>query len=209
MNPQTPPSRFWLALPFLAFGVGVLLCRDAWAALLIYHALLLIPLIRFRDRWTFRAIGRGFHTGWFLAHLAAVGAGFWLLVQIGAARGFSGERLDALLAGTGLESGRRLGFALYFCLVNPVFEEVFWRQLFARPGAQFTIEDALFGAFHALILAPFLSPPFVAGGVVLLTLVAWFWRWLRFRLGGLALPVAGHCLGDAMFSAIVAVLAAR
>ncbi|MEM7014564.1 MAG: CPBP family glutamic-type intramembrane protease [Verrucomicrobiota bacterium] len=202
---QTPP-KWWLALPLIAFGVGVLVWKDAWKSLLLYHALLLVPLGIYHQRWSFQDLFRGFRISLFLIHVVAVIAGFFALTSLAAAKDFQGPVLRSLMGAFGSIG---IEFVVYFILVNPVFEEIFWRGLFAAKTKSLTIEDIAFGFFHALILYPFVSAIYIAGGVIGLTAIAWTWRQIRWKTGGIAIPWLGHVLGDSMFAAVVAYLMTR
>ncbi|MEO0447218.1 MAG: CPBP family glutamic-type intramembrane protease, partial [Verrucomicrobiota bacterium] len=146
--------------------------------------------------------------GWWRAglgfHLAAVLAGFFTLQSLALSKGFSGPPLTAKVEAAAGPVG--IGFCLYFLLLNPLFEELFWRGLMARPTRSLALEDVAFGTFHALILLPFLSTPYILGFVLALSGIAWVWRQIRFEKQGLAVPWMGHVLGDALFVALMASL---
>ncbi len=206
MTKQLPPSRLWLLIPFLAFGIGMLGVRNAWVALVLYHLGILLALFWHQSRWQWRDLLRGFHG---LAAAALIGSTVVMvlpLVFLGQAKGFTGEAVASHLEAFGLAGIGAPLFVAYFVLLNPPLEELFWRQLFYVPNLWPTFEDVAFGAFHFLIVVAFLPPHYALVMVAMGTLVAWSWRSLRRLFNGVSLPTLGLLSADAASSAVAAYL---
>lgn len=192
----------WLIIPFIAFWLGVHQFQSAWASLIFYHLFLLFPLLIHRKQWRLQTLFQGFSFTWLLIHIAGcTGLFFWLT--------FLAKSLGFELAQSAALKSAGIGFVIYFILINPIFEEIFWRDLMAKKSRKLTLEDITFGAFHSVILQPFLPWLYILGFVAMLTTIAWLWRQIRFKQQGLAIPWLGHTLGDAMFTVIVWYLISR
>lgn len=194
------PRKYWLIIPFLAFGAGIYIYQSAWISLILYHLLLCIPLGLYQSQWSFADFFKGFRFHWAAIHLLTCLGIFLILTHLGKTNDF-GEPLQQMLTKFGQPG---LFFAIYFIIINPLFEEAFWRDLMASKSRRLTLEDVAFGVFHTVILAPFLSLPYIIAIVSGLIATAWIWRRIRWKENGLAIPWLGHSLGDAMFVAIVA-----
>ena len=100
------------------------------------------------------------------------------------------------LAGLGIQAGMLLPLATYYCLVNPWLEEVIWR---GRLGSGHPLPnrwDLAFAGYHALVLAQFVTLGWTLVAVAALAVVAWLWRRLSSRAGGLAMPAVAHATAN-------------
>ncbi len=193
----SPVQRLWLAAPFVAMAVGVLLLKSGWAALLIYHTVIIAALVVNRERVSLSCLVKGFSIWPFLLMVAiAVGGYFWL-TDYSISKGFVGGRVSNLTGTCGPL------FVGYMLLINPPLEELFWRDLFASKSRWLSLGDVLFGCFHFPILLLFLSPLNLPLGILMITMGGWGWRQMRNRSGGLLLPWMGHFLADLVLVAIV------
>lgn len=193
--------KLWLLIPFVSFWLGLHHYQSIWGCLLIYHFLLLFPLIIHRKRVPFSTFFKGWNTFWIALHIVVCIGLFYGLVYLAGVKGFDVSTLRAF-------GQAGIGFSIYFILVNPILEEWFWRGIQAPKNRGLIVEDIAFGSFHALILAPFLIPLYIVGFVSGLIAVAWIWRQLRWHLNGLAVPWIGHVLGDLLFVLIITKLRA-
>lgn len=202
-KPFAVPSRAWLAIPFFAFAIGILAWESARGALVLYHVLLTLPLFLYRSRWSFRDLFRGFAGLPLFFYIALIALAFAAVAPLALAKGFHGaalrEHVDRFVVAPPL-------FSLYFIAINPIFEELFWRGLFARDDRGMVLEDFVFGAFHAVILWPFLPAPYILGCVAFLSGCAWLWRQENRKRKGLSNPWLIHAFLDLMLVSIVVFL---
>ncbi len=193
----SPVQRLWLAGPFVAMAVGILLLKSGWAALLIYHAVIITALFVNRERVAISSLFKGFSTGLFILMLA-IAAGLYLgLTEYAISKGFVGERVSTLTGTCGPL------FVAYLLLINPPLEEFFWRDLFASKSKLPSFGDFLFGCFHFPVLLLFLSPVNLPIGFLMIAIGGWGWRQMRNCYGGLLLPWLGHLFADLVLVAIV------
>lgn len=188
--------RLWMAAPYLAMGLGLLVVKNAWVALAAFHGSMIAALVLHRARWNPRALWKGGR----LLHLPLIALsvllfGAWLSSFARQHAGYGAE-LRELLAGVGLSGTGLTVFAVYLCLVNPLLEEAFWRGLFLSPHRRLALSDLAYGCFHFFVLLPFMYASYAAAGALFLAAMGYVWRQVARRSEGLALPVAWHALGD-------------
>lgn len=187
----------WLLAPFLAMGTGILFFQSGWIALLLYHLLIVIALVVNRERIFFRKLFEGFSLFALLIMVVIATGLYFAITEYAIANEFTGSKVERLVGSCGIL------FCVYLLVVNPVLEELFWRELFASKSKWPTPGDFLFGCFHSLILFLFLPLPGVILVVFTISLVGYGWRRLRWRHSGLLLPWLGHLLADAMLIGVV------
>jgi hypothetical protein len=182
-----------LFVPYIAIIIGLEYCSNAWIAILLYHAGVIL-IISIDGHWDL--IADLLH-GWRL--LPAVGA-----ILLG---GLGGMVLWLIwpwmdlapvekLATMGLKGGSWLGFAVYLCLVNPCLEEIYWRGHLARETSRPSLEDGVFAGYHVLVLAHFVAWPWVLLSFAALMGAAWTWRRLAKVDRGLLLPLLSHVVAN-------------
>jgi len=200
------PSNLWLAVPYVAFGIGIPILHSAWIALVGYHLLILLVLALHRDHWQLDLLWTGFN----LRRAALIPLIMLVVilpvVLLGQAKGYTGDRIEAQVIKFGLAGISAPLFIAYFVLINPLFEELFWRQLFGNPSPKPAWQDLAFGAFHIFILLPLVPALHITVAVICISTLGWHWRTLRNKHGGLSLPVLSHMGADAAASAIVVIL---
>lgn len=184
----------WVVLPYLAVFLGMSL-RSGWAALLGFHAALLIVLLRpgARAQAPRLLVPVSMRVILPLALLGVLGGlGLWIIWPL--------PGLDRVyiptVTGLGLSGPGWLPFIAYFTLVNPWLEEWFWRGLLLDEARGLSPVDFLFAGYHLFILALFVSLPWMAFAFTVLTLTGWLWRRVALRTGSLLPAVISHMLAD-------------
>jgi hypothetical protein len=191
-----------LTVPYVAVLIGVHLLKSGWAAILLYHAGMLAFLPLLGGVRSLGACGRGWSARTFaLLVLPCLisGPALYVLVPLLAPSLDLGAALDSL----GLGGSSWLLFMVYYTIVNPWLEEGYWRGALGSSSSSITASDVFFGGYHVLVLAYFI--PWYLGLLVaaLLMGVAWVWRKVATRCGGLLIPALTHLAADA--SVILAV----
>lgn len=181
-----------LVLPCIAVLAGLSFLRSAWAAILLYHAVIVIYLFLTRSNRPRPALFRGWHTttGIGLILLCAC-CGPLLVILWPVIENVKGS-LSAALDSFGLNGVRWWLFAAYYVSMHPILEEIFWRDALAERNRSIDIVDVAFAAYHALVLLHFLKIPWVIVVFVILVLVSSLWRRITGRYHRLAMPVISH-----------------
>ncbi|OGV63105.1 MAG: hypothetical protein A2283_15050 [Lentisphaerae bacterium RIFOXYA12_FULL_48_11] len=188
--------KIWLAGPYVAVGVGLLVLKNAWITLIGFHGIMLAALWFHRRQWNVETLWRGVRLLWLPVILISVLALGYGLVQLAGAFPGYGQHLRRMLNGIGLAGAGMMVFAVYFCLANPVVEEAFWRGLFFEENKRLVVADLAYGGFHFLLFVPFMFVHYALIAAVSLVVMGYIWRRMAYHQKGLALPLAWHALGN-------------
>jgi membrane protease YdiL (CAAX protease family) len=194
--------RAAVLVPYVAVGLGLFLARNAWAALIGYHAGMALFLTLARAWPQTRKLRPGGHLRWNLfGVLIGVCGGiglalFWTLFGIT-------PDLRAQLFPLGLTPASWPFFILYFSLVNPWLEEIFWRGWLGSDSRSLTANDLWFAGFHLLVIGAYVPGYSLVVAVVVLSSVGWFWRQLARHEATLFPPTLSHLIADAAIALAV------
>ena len=183
-------------IPMIAVLFGMTLLNEAWVAILLYHSLALIWLIRSGP------MPRRVETGSLPAPMAmssvlvAALAGpamfvLWPLLAL------PETGLAGWLETYGLTDWRWSVMVIYFALVHPPLEEAFWRRLTLNDANRPGIHDICFALYHVIVLHDLIQPFWLTAVFAILLGSSCFWRWAHRRSGRLTIPIATHMAADA------------
>ena len=187
----------WLApiLPYLAVWAGLFIFKNAWVTLLGFHLAILLTFVYLRPTLPLHVFFKPAKTKHVLSSIlicSLSGLGLYFLWDVFCIA----DDLHEQLASIGLSGSTWFGFIAYFSLVNPFFEEYFWRGTLGSDSRQVTIGDLVYAGYHIQVVwnkTHLLSMLFM---VFVLTSAGWFWRQLYRRDGSLLAPVLGHMAAD-------------
>lgn len=190
--------------PYIGIIAGLYILKSAWLALLFYHILILIILYSEKELAQFLRLFKG---GNFpsasLISLFGFGTGL-LLYILWPSLGLQ-ETLDRGLALLGLSGVSFYIWSLYFFLINPFFEEAFWRGYLGTSKQSITLNDAFFAGYHVLVLVLFIPASWTILAFCCITLASWLWRQAVKKYHGLLLPVLSHLSADISIMAVCAI----
>ncbi|MFH1376576.1 MAG: CPBP family glutamic-type intramembrane protease [Candidatus Woesearchaeota archaeon] len=195
-----------LLVPYVAMIFGLYVFHNAWIAFIIYHILILIVMISTKNMGYWKELVKGRNVLIiFLAVLFGICGG--LLIYILAP--FIGIKsyINPALVALGLSGVSWLVFVFYHSLVNPWFEEAYWRGFLGSKKKSIVLNDIIFAAYHMLVLFLFLEWYWVLLAFVILITTAWLWRQLARKYNGLFIPMLSHMAGDASIMIVVYFLA--
>ena len=181
-----------LLMPCIAVLIGLNILRSAWAAILFYHAVIVIYLFLTRSDRPRPALFRGWHTSTGIGLILLCACSGLLLVLLWPVIENVHGNLSAALDSFGLHGARWWLFAAYYVSLHPILEEIFWRGAMSERNRSINFTDIAFATYHMLVLLHFLKIPWVIVVFVILVLVSWFWRSIAGRYHGLAIPVISH-----------------
>jgi len=182
-------------LPYLAISIGLFLLHSAWLALLSYHAGIVILLLTDRQGLRFwralpeKQIGLACAAGAFGLSGGIALYLLWPTLCVPAGFGASLSRM-------GLSGFGWFGFMLYFSIVNPGLEEVYWRGFLGSASHSMTLNDLLFSGYHLLVLGQFLKFPWLLLAFIVLGVAGWAWRQFTRLSDGLLVAVISHFAAD-------------
>ena len=183
-----------MIIPYIAVFFGIIVLQNAWGALIGFH-MSLLPAVLPNWRgiaWSFRSpVAKSVLWPVSLSGLFA-GVGLWLLWTI---TGIPAD-FQMKVASMGLRGVIWPVFILYFILVNPWLEEVYWRHFLNSPSRFPAIVDFLFAGYHLIILSKFVGPALMLTAFVILTCAAWFWRRISSYTQSLMPAALAHLMAD-------------
>jgi hypothetical protein len=189
-------------MAYITVAFGMFWAHSAWAALLGFHAGLLLILLIEKPRIPIATLFKGFRFITLLGYiLLSVSSGLtlffaWSTLDIA-------PNLSDILASIGLTSATWPGFIAYFSLVNPWIEEYFWRGYLDNSSRLPAPVDFSFAGYHLLILYGKTSWTWMAIAFFVLAAVAWLWRHVSRKNNGLLIASLSHMAAD--FSILMAV----
>lgn len=192
--------------PTVAVAVGLYAIRNAWVAILLYHAVLVAVLAAGNWRGPLHSVRKGWRP-WAVWAAAVAGALAGVMIYL------LWPIIDATPAGLGdamedygLYGTTWIVFAVYYSTLHPLLEELFWRGGFMSRSKYPSWRDAGFAGYHVVVVRLFVGPVWVGVIFVVLVLVAWMWRQAVLRFGGLGVPLASHVVADASIVTAITLL---
>ena len=192
-----------LLLPVWAVLVGLYVFKNAMLAIGLYHVLMVIVLIFARAVPVVRRLPCGWSSRmgpWLIAAGCCAGVVMYVL---------RGTILKAcpttaqFLAYLGLWDGNWLRFAVYFSIVNPLLETLFWTGHLSSKKLASLWDDVVFAVYHVLVLAFFFNTLWLFAAFVVLVVASRVWKAVYRAHGGLLVPLLSHAAADA--SIVIAV----
>lgn len=182
-------------LPYFAVWAGLFLFKSAWLALVCFHIVIAAALILLKPSLPLNVFIRPAkftHLALSLFLCVVSGLALYLLRDI-----FQiADNLNLQLAELGLSGNVWFGFITYFTVVNPFFEEYFWRGVLGSSTKGFYFGDLLYAGYHVMVVWNKTHPFSILFMLAVLTSIGWYWRQLYHRDGSLLAPVLGHMAAD-------------
>ena len=173
----------------------MLLLHNAWAAMLGYHALIVVVLYFAPDRPALKQLFAcpGSKLPLLAVVFGAVGGALLYLLWP-----FLSVRADvaAYLQGLGLTRESWPWFLFYMVTIGPLFEEYFWRGYLGSRSRRPVPNDVLFAGYHLIVLGGVVGTLWLMPIFISLVAAAWLWRQLNRYGRGLAPSVASHMAAD-------------
>jgi membrane protease YdiL (CAAX protease family) len=187
----------WMApaLAYLAVGLGLFVFHSAWDALLGFHLAILGSLLIAKPSLPLALLLKSRHVKWALLNILLCGSSGVTLYVLWDKFGFASD-LPAQAEALGLNSHTWVPFIAYFALVNPFFEEYFWRGYLGSATMLLHVSDFLYSGFHALILIGKVQAASIIFSLSVLVAAGWLWRQILREDDGLLAPVLGHLAAD-------------
>ncbi|MBI5842580.1 MAG: CPBP family intramembrane metalloprotease [Chloroflexi bacterium] len=182
-------------MAYVTVAAGLFWARSAWGALLGFHIGLLSILFIERPPLLFGALFKGFHPA-LLIGCVLLSASSGLTLYFGWPIFSISPNLAADLASIGLTPAVWSAFIAYFALVNPWIEEYFWRGYLGDPSSKILPVDFYFAGYHLLILFGRTNWAWMLVSLLTLAGVAWLWRQVYRKTGGLLIPLLAHMAAD-------------
>jgi hypothetical protein len=196
-------------MPAVAVLAGLELFKSAWAAILLYHAVIAAYIFLTRSKRPRPGLFYGWSSpsGPLLVLLSACTVPLLVLLWPYIER--TPDSLESVLVSFGLSGPGRHLFAAYFVTIHPVLEELFWREAVVSREKGIDISDLAFSAYHVIVLIHFMGGPWVIAAFAVLIFISWLWRRERRLNRGLAVPVISHAAAGTGIMAAVYYIVSR
>lgn len=195
--------------PLIAYtGVlsGLYLFNSGWAAIIGYHVAMIL-LITVGKGWSSASeLLRGWKSTPAAAMISLCALSGLLIYLLWSWIKLAQLDLGVALRDLGLEGIAWWPFVVYYSLVNPWIEELFWRGWYPDQLARPFIADLLFAGYHVFVLFLFVGTSWAILAFATLTAAARIWRSLRRRYQGLLIPVTSHMMADVSIIAAATLL---
>lgn len=184
------------AIPSLAVIIGLYLLENAWAAILLYHAGLVIVLTLGKPGGVTHAFRSGWHAPAAMAASIVCAAGGGLIYVLWPHIALEDVMLSETLSRVGLAGTSWWLFGVYFVVVHPVLEEIGWRCYLAPARQRPHPIDMAFAGYHVLVLVLFVTPFWVVIAFAVLVFASWGWRWVVRWKSGLGVALVSHAAAN-------------
>jgi len=169
--------------------------HNAWAAMASYHLCMAVILVFEKKFAAFSQIVNKRNNVILIIMLVIGGLGGLLLYLLWPVLSIP-EGINRELENIGLHASSWPYFIVYFILVNPWLEELYWRDYLSSDAKRFTLNDFLFSGYHILVLAGKVHPLWLVAVFVVIAAAAWFWRQANTRNGSISASVVSHIAAD-------------
>jgi hypothetical protein len=182
-------------IPYLAVGMGLLVFHNAWVAILTYHAGVAAIILLSKPRLPFRQIIRVTNYKLLILSIALGASGGVLLYLLWPMLSVPSD-VNTYIRSIGLTATAWPYFVAYYILVNPVFEEYYWRGYLGSSMKRPALNDFLFAGYHLIVLAGKMGEPWLVVVFLVLCGAAWYWRQISRLTGGLLVAILSHMAAD-------------
>ena len=183
-------------LPTCLVVLGLYVFKNAVLALLLYHVLIVATLGFSLKVSTCRGIWKGWSTPYGLSLIIVASSVGLLLYVLQPVILKDGLDFRQALLGLGLGDHNWLPFALYFSIVHPVLEEMFWRVCLGLEQPVPLADDICFALYHVFVLSFFVRAYWLAIIFCMLVATSYVLKAVYKRCNGLLVPALSHATAD-------------
>jgi len=195
-SPNKPLLRYVAPFaPYLTVGIGLLILHNVWAAIFGYHLVMLLIMFLSGKGLPFAQLWRG-GDRLRLPLLTAAGVGGGLLLWLLQPWVLINGQLAVFTQSIGLTQQSWPFFMVYFVLVTPALEELYWRSYLGNSTLKPQLNDFLFAGYHLIVLAGIIQIGWLIVIFFLLAAAAWCWRQSNRLGGGLLSSFSSHLAAD-------------
>jgi len=182
--------------PYLAVVLGLYVFKNVFIALAIYYSAIVFFIATNGGKGLLKSIFSGWNysaaAGSIIVCACSGGAIFllWPYAKL------ENVNLVSTLAEYGLSGAACYIFVAAATILNPLLEELFWRGCFENEPTKPAFIDVVFAGYHLLALVLVIKVPITISAFIILFAVSWWFRFMKHKLGGLAVPYVAHLTAD-------------
>jgi hypothetical protein len=189
-------KRIAFIVPYVAVALGLFVFHSAWFALVGYH----VGMVAFLYFGKADVDPRLFLPRNNILLIVGMIV-FGLIGGIGLGimwdRFGVSDQAGMILSAWGLNSVSWIPFIVYFALVNPWLEEIYWRGWLGDDQKHPVLNDFLFAGYHLMIVGLFVNIGWTLFAFFALIVAAWAWRQIARMDRSLFAPSLSHLAADA------------
>ena len=182
--------------PYVAVVLGLYVFKSVFLALAIFYSAIVFFIVIKGGKGLLRTIFSGWNS------LATVGSaivcalGGVVIFLLWPYAKLENVNLTSTLAEYGLSGATCYIFVAVVTILNPLLEELFWRGCFQNDSTRPALIDVVFAGYHVLALVLVIKVPITILAFVVLFAASWWLRFMKHKLGGLAVPYIAHLVAD-------------
>jgi membrane protease YdiL (CAAX protease family) len=185
-----------VAVPYLAVLIGLYAFKNAWIAIGLYHLGIVFFLVVGNRHSLLKKIYKGWEPIMAATGIVVSVMIFFLIFILWKYMQLENVRLDTALVGFGLHGTSWFFFMIYFSTIQPFLEELYWRGYMEFNHKFFSWTDLTFAGYHILVLCLFIKWFWLIIAFIVLTVAAFGFRHIAYKLKGLAVPMLTHIVAD-------------
>ena len=194
--------------PYPAMVLGMVVLHNAWAAILIYHASMILIMAFSTSGITVKQFFYSRRTRLPLL-MALIGIGEGVLVRVLWQYLSIPSDLANYLYTIGLTETTWPWFLVYFIVVNAALEEYYWRGFLGNSSRSPVLNDLWYSGYHVIVLAGKMNWLWLVAIFIVLAGAAWLWRQMNHWSRGLLPSLTFHFTADASIMLTVYLMAGR
>ncbi len=183
-------------VPYASVLIGLYFFKNAWVAIGLYHFGMTVFLMTDKKKMSLKRLCSGWNSAAAVFGIVMSVMIFPILYIFWRYMCLEDISLYSALANFGLQGASWFFFMIYFSTVQPVLEELYWRGYLGCDHLGVSWADFAFAGYHILVLARFIKLPWLIIACVILSVVAFIWRYILLRCGGLIIPLLSHIVAD-------------
>ena len=195
-----------VAVPYVAVLVGLYVLKNAWITIGLYHIPIALFLITGDRKSLLKKIRTGSNSTIAAVCIILAAMIFPIIFFFFKYMQLESVHLNTALADFGLYGASWFFFMIYFSIIQPFLEELYWRGYLQSNHRYFSWTDLAFAGYHMLVLGLFIKPAWLVIAFIVLTGAAWVWRYIADKLGGLVVPLLSHVAADISIVAVTTIL---
>jgi membrane protease YdiL (CAAX protease family) len=190
-------------IPYISVLIFMYYFSNAIITIFVYHLAVLYFLFSQNVNDLSKKIAKGwnFYPGIALILLGSISGilinTFWNLAVS------DNSALTKTLMEFGLGNIGWIIFVIYYILLNPLIEELFWRGLLDGKGIKFLLVDLLFAGYHTLVLIFFIKIEWAFIAAIIIFIASVVWRKIDKSNNGIIISYLSHLAAD--ISIIIAI----
>ncbi|MGD9677355.1 MAG: CPBP family glutamic-type intramembrane protease [Vulcanibacillus sp.] len=184
-------------VPYITTYFGLYVLSNAWIALLSYHLVIVIVLIK-RNKELKKIRYLITNKKIFLSSIILTLFTLPLLILLWDFIKLPNLDLSNMLKKFNLDGISFVLFIIYIATIHPVLEELYWRLIitYEKSNKLDFLFDIIFAGYHILVLTLFVKIPFVIISVIVLAISGMFWRYIIKRYQDYLSVFAMHSIAD-------------